>query len=191
MKPLVIAAVLAALSLSGSADAKARVPSGVPVKVVVTDTEGTPIATAVVRHPDESDRHRVNAVDGSWEASTLYLPDGTELLFTPGMDLRLEISAPGYITQVIQYNVRKRNNKIPVELARLELQNEEIEEPVIQFGRDKPRDEGSEAPANCRETPCRRSSSRPSSQAPPTPWPGPTSPARSHRCPARTAGPAA
>jgi hypothetical protein len=148
VKSLVITGIFAALFLSGPADAKSKETTGVSVKVVVTDTEGAPLATAVVRHPDESDRHRVNSVDGSWEASILYMPDGTEMIFTPGMDLRLEVSAPGYVTQIVQYNVRKRNNKIPVELAPLELQTEEIEEPVIQFGRDKPRDEGSEAPAN-------------------------------------------
>ncbi|MBN1335794.1 MAG: hypothetical protein JXB39_07515 [Deltaproteobacteria bacterium] len=147
MKSFLIACILAALSLSDVAEARSKDAAGVPVKVVVTDTEGEPIATAVVRHPDESDRHRVNAVDGSWEATVLYMPDGSEMAFVPGMDLQLEISAPGYVTQIIQYSVRKRKNKIPVELARLDLQTEEIEEPVIQFGRDEPRDEGSEAPA--------------------------------------------
>ncbi len=146
MKSLLIAGVLAVLT--GTAEAKSKEPTGVPVRVVVTDLQDAPVPTAVIRHPDESDRHRVNAVDGSWEASILYMPDGTEMLFTPGMDLRLEVSAPGYVTQVVQYSVRKRKNTIAVQLAPLELQTEEIEEPVIQFGRDKPRDEASEAPAN-------------------------------------------
>ncbi len=121
---------------------------GVPVEVVVTDQMGQVIPTAIIRHPDEADRHRVNAVDGSWEASVLYMPDGSELLFLPGLSLQLEVSAPGYVTQVIQYDVRKRKNKISISLAELELDNEEIDEPMIQFGRDKPRESTSGTPAN-------------------------------------------
>ena len=66
------------LSTASPALAKSA-DEGVPVRVVVRDDAKTPIATAVVRHPQEADRHRVNAVDGSWEASVLYMPDGTEL----------------------------------------------------------------------------------------------------------------
>ncbi len=140
--------VMAAMLIPGSALAKKNKGEGVAVKVIVTAETGDPVSTAVIRHPDEADRHRVNAVDGSWEASVLYMPDGTELVFEPGITLRLEISAPGYMTQVIQYDVRKRNNKIPVSLSLLELESEEIEEPVIQFGRDRPRDESGATPAN-------------------------------------------
>lgn len=148
-RPRILAAALVlAGTLSSTAEARKKWDDGVPVKVVVCDTDENPIPTAVIRHPEEADRHRVNAVDGSWEASVLYMPDGSELVFVPGLSLRLEISAPGYLTQVIQYDVRKRNNKIPVQLARLELDSEEIEEPVIQFGRDRPREEGGGAPAN-------------------------------------------
>ena len=146
---LLQAMVFVGTLLSGPAEAKKKSDSeGVPVKVVVADESDAAISTAIVRHPQESDRHRVNAVDGSWEASVLYLPDGSELVFMPGMSLQLEISAPGYITQVIQYDVRKRNNRISVRLSRLELDNEEIEEPVLQFGREHPRNEGTGAPAN-------------------------------------------
>lgn len=120
----------------------------VSVKVIVKDEEGEPIPTAIVRHPEEAERHRVNAVEGSWEADVLYMPDGSELVFTPGMTLELEISAPGYVTQVIQYEVRRRNNKIPVTLKKLELESEEIEEPMLQFGRDRPREVGQGTPAN-------------------------------------------
>jgi hypothetical protein len=137
-----------ALLIAGPAEAKKKEGEGVPVKVQVSDEAGEPIATAVVRHPDEADRHRVNAVDGSWEAAVLYMPDGTELVFAPGLTLKLEVSAPGYMTQVLQYDVRKRNNKIQITLSKLELESEEIEEPVIQFGRDRPREDNSGAPAN-------------------------------------------
>ncbi len=147
-RKLLAGLVLAAMLIPGSALAKKSKDAGVAVKVIVTTETGEPVSTAVIRHPDEADRHRVNAVDGSWEAAVLYMPDGTELVFEPGLTLRLEISAPGYMTQVIQYDVRKRNNKIPVSLSLLELESEEIEEPVIQFGRDRPRDETGATPAN-------------------------------------------
>lgn len=113
---------------------------GVPVRVVVHDDQKAPIATAVVRQPQEADRHRVNAVDGSWEASVLYLPDGSELRFTAGMTLNLEISAPGYTTQVLTYQVRKRRNLIDVVLPKIENDESQIEEPTISFGRDEPRE---------------------------------------------------
>lgn len=147
-RKLLAAIALVAFLAPGAALAKKTKGEGVPVKVIVTSETGEPVSTAVVRHPDEADRHRVNAVDGSWEAAVLYMPDGTEMVFEPGLTLRLEISAPGYMTQVIQYDVRKRNNKIPVSLSQLELESEEIEEPVIQFGRDRPRDETGATPAN-------------------------------------------
>ena len=124
--------------------------AGVPVKVVVLDEAGAPIPTAVVRHPQEADRHRVNTYDGSWEAAVLYLPDGTELKFLKGMVLELEISAPGFVNQRIQYLIRKRKNVVEVQLARMQfdMQEEEADDPVIQFGRDKPIDGQGGEPAN-------------------------------------------
>ena len=92
------------------------------------------------RHPQEQDRHRVNAVDGSWEGNALYMPDGTELRFTAGMTLELEISAPGYTTQVFQYQVRKRKNTVQVSLPKIESEATPVEEPVISFGRDETRE---------------------------------------------------
>lgn len=126
--------------LSEPAFAKDKVEEGVPVRIVVTDLEKKPIATAVIRHPKEMDRHRVNAVDGSWEASALYMPDGSELRFTSGMTLDLEISAPGFTTQVFQYQVRKRKNVVEVKLEPIVVDTEQIDEPMISFGRDEPRE---------------------------------------------------
>ena len=127
-------------ALSAPAHAKDRVAPGVPVRVIVNDPESKPIPTAVIRHPQEQDRHRVNAVDGSWEGNALYMPDGTELRFTAGMTLELEISAPGYTTQVFQYQVRKRKNTVQVSLPKIESEATPVEEPVISFGRDEPRE---------------------------------------------------
>lgn len=117
-------------------------PGDLTVKVVVHDTEGQPIATAVVRNPQEMQRHRVNSADGSWQDSVLYLPDGSELHFVPGLHLELEISAPGYMTQVLSYEVKKRRNLIDVTLPALATEEAPIEEPTIGFGRDNPREPG-------------------------------------------------
>jgi hypothetical protein len=136
---------LLAPAMAEAAPAAKKPAEGVNVRVIVIDAERKPISTAVIRHPEEADRHRVNSVDGSWEASVLYLPDGSELRFTPGMTLTLEISAPGYMTQVFQYQVRKRKNVVELSLPLIEMDDTTIEEPVISFGRDLPR-EPTEAP---------------------------------------------
>ncbi len=113
------------------------------VKVIVRDVDDKPIPTAVVRHPQEMQRHRVNSADGSWQDSVLYLPDGSELHFVAGLRLELEISAPGYMTQVLSYEVKKRRNIIDVTLPLLVTEDVPIEEPTIGFGRDNPREPGS------------------------------------------------
>ncbi len=146
MRPWMILAL--GTLLSGPVHAKKRSDEGVPVTVKVLDEVGEAIPTAVIRHPEEADRHRVNSITGEWTAPVLYLPDGGELIFTPGMTLRLEVSAPGYMTQIIQYDIRKRRNRIEVTLSELEMDEEDIDEPLIQFGRDKPRDVGGTGPAN-------------------------------------------
>lgn len=144
------ALVLAALvALPGTARAKKnKYEDGVPVKVTVLDAQGEPVPTAVIRHPDEADRHRVNSLTGSWEESKLYMPDGSELIFVPGMTIQLEISAPGYMTQIVQYDIRKRKNNVEITLPELDLDDSDIDEPLLQFGRDKPRETGGTGPAN-------------------------------------------
>lgn len=114
---------------------------GVPLKVYVLNGKGDPIPTAVVRHPDEADRHRVNAATGHWEGSVLYMEDGSELIFEPNTTIQLEISAPGYLTKVISYDIKKRRNQFPVTLDKLSLKEDEFEEPIIQFGHDKKKSE--------------------------------------------------
>jgi len=115
---------------------------GIPVTVEVCDAEGQPISTAVVRHPEERHPHPVNTETGRWTAPALYLPDGSELLFAKGMELEFEVSAPGYKNARIKYFVRKRKNVVPVVLEKmdLDLDHEDAEDPIIQFGRDKPID---------------------------------------------------
>ncbi len=116
---------------------------GVPVTVKVIQADGTPIPTAVVRHPQEAERHRVNTATGEWTESVLYMQDGSEFIFQKGTTLELEVSAPGYVNQKIRYLIKKKKkNIIPVVLQPMEMEeeDEDFDGPVIQFGRDKPID---------------------------------------------------
>ena len=83
------------------AAAKKGAEEGVEVTIVVLDAENKPIPTAVVRHPGAAERNRVNSVNGEWKDSRVYLPDGSEMLFLPGMNLQLEVSAPGYMLRIV------------------------------------------------------------------------------------------
>ena len=132
-----------------SAPAVAGEPAPVQLTVYVKDETGAPIATATVRHRLEASRNPVNAADGSWKASVLYLPDGTEHKFAPGIEEMIEVSAPGYLSANHTYLMRKRKNVIEVVLAKMELKMESDDEddPVIQFGRDKPIDGATSTPA--------------------------------------------
>ena len=122
---------------------------GTPVRVYVLDQiTKDPIPTAVVRHPEEAERHRVNAVGGYWEGSVLYLPKAQEMVFTPGMAIRLEVSAPGYMTKEIMYDIKRRRNHFNVYLERIVLDSDDIDDPIIQFDRDKPANDGTVGPAN-------------------------------------------
>ena len=131
-------------SLLGPATASAKEEEdGIPVTVQVFDAETQqPVPTAVVRNPQEEERHRVNRELGTWTGSVFYMPDGTEVKFTKGATLQFEISAPGYVNQVVGYTVRKRRNEFPVFLQKMEvdLTEENPDDVMIQFGRDKPID---------------------------------------------------
>lgn len=61
-----MAVLLGALLAAAPARAAKKDDMGIPVKVIVLDHEKKPLPTAVIRHPLEQDRHRVNSVDGSW-----------------------------------------------------------------------------------------------------------------------------
>ena len=135
--------VAAFLALSFAAPALAADPAvGIPVKVTVTDTDGKVVTTAVVRHPQEADRHKVNTFDGSWQADILYLPDGGELVFTKGSVLHLEISAPGYLNANIEYLIRARKNVIPIMLEAMPPPtfDDDDQDVIVPFGRDVPLD---------------------------------------------------
>jgi len=132
-----VAAILIAAPAYSAEDA-------IPVKIIVVDEDGLHVPTAVVRSTMEQDRHPVNTSTGHWEADRLYLPDGQELVFKKGESIDFEISAPGFDTQPVTYEVRKRRNVVTVTLKKMALEelapNDDDEEPVISFGRDRPRD---------------------------------------------------
>jgi len=142
MRNLTLVTAAALIATAGPAMAKKNDDSpGIPLEVQVVDKEsGEPIKTAKVRNPQEKEPHPVNADNGIWKGDVLYLPDGTEVFFEKGMVLTFEISAPSYMTTKVDYVMRKRKNRILVELEKMKLDLEDIEEddPVIQFGRDKP-----------------------------------------------------
>lgn len=138
-----VLAVLLASALTSAQAVAGDDSIGIPVTVEVLDPEGLPIATAVVRHPDEADPHRVNTETGRWTAQILYMPNGDELVFEKGMELEFEVSAPGYKNARVKYFVRKRKNLVPVTLEKMNFEltsDDDVEDPVIQFGRDKPID---------------------------------------------------
>lgn len=122
----------------------AQASEGVQVAVKVLDPDGRPIPTAVVRHPEEKERHRVNIDDGTWRGDAVYLENGSEILFQKNMELIFEVSAPGYKNQRVPYLVRKRKNVVEVTLQKLDLSTEQTEDddpgPVIGFKHDKPID---------------------------------------------------
>lgn len=125
--------------------AQAQVAQGIPVTVVVQDSEGAPVVSAQIRHPDETTKHRVNTEDGSWTAEAVYLQGGVELVFQKKMEVPLEISAPGFINQAISVVVSKKakKNRFVVQLERLDIDMEHAGSdggPSIGFKHDKPRD---------------------------------------------------
>jgi hypothetical protein len=69
------------------------------------------------------------------------MEDGSELVFMPNTTIQLEVSAPGFLTKVIQYDIKKRRNQFDVQLDQLNLKDDEFDEPIIQFGQDKKKSE--------------------------------------------------
>jgi hypothetical protein len=131
--------LLAALGMANAK--KAKEGEGVLIEITVMNQEDLkPIPTAMIRHPDDVEASRVNELNGTWQASEIYLPDGGTLLFSPGSSLQLEISAPGFMTQIVQYDIRKRRNKIEIFLEKMEIDDSDIEMPTIPFGRDQERE---------------------------------------------------
>ena len=131
------------------AEAKKKKNEGVEVTFIIMEQDTQePISTASVLHPSDIESSRVNELNGTWQSSEVYLPDGSVILFTPGSLLEMEISAPGYVTQIVQYDIKKRRNKVPIYLEKMEIDDSDIEMPSIPFGWDKERDPSMGGAAN-------------------------------------------
>lgn len=112
-----LAATALAAGLVAPLSARAERPQ--IVAVTVTDVDGKPIPNAWVRIPNTEGRRTVEPSTGLWEASMLYGFDGEPLVFTRGMVLQLSVSAPGYLTQIIEFEVRARRNELPITLEKM------------------------------------------------------------------------
>ena len=107
---LLIASVMSTTpATANEADAKI-------VTVTVKDSAGAPISNAWVRLPQTEGRRMVDEV-GKWQAKSLYEMDGGERFFMKGDVLDFTISAPGYTSRSVAYEVQKRRNLITVQLA--------------------------------------------------------------------------
>jgi hypothetical protein len=90
------------------------------ITVRVLDGAGAPITNAWVRLPQTEGRRMVDEV-GRWQAKSLYELDGRERFFMKGMVLDLTISAPGYTSRAVGYEVRNRRNLVTVQLEPMNL----------------------------------------------------------------------
>jgi len=108
-------------ALSGDAQAKKnKTPEGVNVVITVLDDQSkAPVSTAIITHPKDVIDHKVNEVTGIWKDSQIFLPNGEALYFSPGLILDLTITAPGYITQDIRFEVKQWRNKHTIYLNKI------------------------------------------------------------------------
>ena len=132
------------LAFTSDAEAKKRKKDeGVKVSIIVLDFDSSkPVATAKVKHPAEEMPHRVNQANGTWTESEILLDDGTQLHFTPGSALVFEVSAPGYVTKHISYDVKRWRNNVQIKLKKMDISTDGIEIPLVPMGGDTARDPG-------------------------------------------------
>lgn len=85
--------------------------------VQVTDAEGKPIPTAIVRFAEEGERHRVNSFDGSWEGSVLIpSPDVTKPMIK-GDEYHMDVMASGYAYTTQAVAITNKMTKVHVTLS--------------------------------------------------------------------------
>ena len=129
---------MALLMWSGFAEAKKnKGDEGIEIEITVLDAEtNEPIPTAVIKHAHASQPSRVNSVTGSWKDTESIDSAGEIHMFLPGNSEEFSISASGYMTKVAKYDVRRRNNVIPVHLEKMEIIAPALDDTIIPFGRD-------------------------------------------------------
>jgi hypothetical protein len=140
MKQLFVAVAMALLVGCLKSGGPSADEPGIPLTLKVVGVDGKVIPSAVIRHPEEQERHRVNSYDGTWTASWLIMPDGRELVFERDLLLEFEISAPGYLNKPVVYVMKRRKNSVEIALEKMEFsfEEDELDEPEIGFGVDKP-----------------------------------------------------
>ena len=128
---------------------KGNSDEGILITIIILDEETEePIQTAKVKHSLESDSSRVNKLTGKWQAREVYDAEGNEHKFKSGQTENFSVSAPGYTTRIVKYDVRKRRNNIELKLQKMDVDNDTVEMPIIKFGRDQEREGGSPGGAN-------------------------------------------
>lgn len=139
MRSLVLISLLAVPGLALADPDPDELPEGVPLVVTVIDgTTGLPIPFAGVREQQEKELHPVNRKTGQFSTTMLYPSYNDEIPLAKGMELTLEVTAANYAPKKIRYVMRKRGNKVMVELEPMVVAPNWGDEPVWQFGRDNP-----------------------------------------------------
>jgi len=134
-----LALLLAAPGSALAGDSDGDEVEGIPLVVTVVDgTTGLPIPFAAVRETQEKELHPVNRKTGQFATTMLYPSYNEEIPLQKGMELTLEVTAANYAPRKVTYVMRKRKNKVMVELEPMVVDPNWGEEPVWQFGRDKP-----------------------------------------------------
>lgn len=137
MRPLVPLLLLA--GTVANANKSSVQDEGIPLVVSVVDAKtGLPIPFASVREQQEKELHPVNRKTGQFATTMLYPSYNDEIVLTKGMELVLEITAPNYQPTRVDYVMRRRKNKVLVSLEPMDIPANIGDEPVWQFGRDKP-----------------------------------------------------
>ena len=94
-----------------------------------------------MEHPSEANRHQVNTANELTTISVLYMDDGTEVFSPRGWSFYLKFLLPG-ISIRFTYVMRRRKNRVTVPLVKMniDIDMDEEDDPVIQFGPYKPLD---------------------------------------------------
>jgi hypothetical protein len=112
------------------------------VTLIVTSTDGKPVATAYIQHPEAVERFHANPEDGRWSGTQVILTNGTVVPFVTNSEIPLQVSAPGYKTSMIKVVPNPRGtNEFPVVLEpdpQTPVDPEVL--PGIEFRKDVPLD---------------------------------------------------
>ena len=124
--------------LTNTADAKkGKDEGGILIEITVLDAQTQePIPTAVIKHTLASQPSKVNSVTGTWSDTESIDKNAVVHEFQPGNVEEFSISASGYMTQVVTYDVRRRNNVIEIGLEPMEIIAPKLDDTIIPFGRD-------------------------------------------------------